>query len=161
MWQLSRWRCGALGGIEMLRPMSDPAGHFGDWQYGIYLRGMGMGERPALPVAWDALEQAARDKLAEAPRGYVWGGAGTGDTMRANLEALRAWRIVPRHLRPVEARHLPGQAPGAAPAAGRDPRPVGAAAGLDAAGTGRARADRGADAGASRGRARERARRRG
>src|SRR3954447_14460804 len=86
--------------------MSDPAGHFGDCQYCIYLRGMGMGERPELPVAWDALEQAARDKLAEAPRGYVWGGAGTGDTMRANLEALRAWRIVPRHLRAVETRDL-------------------------------------------------------
>src|SRR3954466_6567270 len=106
MWQPSRWRCGALGVIEMLRPMSDPAGHFGDWQYGIYLRGMGMKERPELPMAWDVLEQAASDKLDEAPRGYVWGGAGTGDTMRANLEALRAWRIVPRHLRPVEARDL-------------------------------------------------------
>src|SRR3954463_7335256 len=90
----------------MLGAMSDPAGHFGDWQYGIYLRGMGMGERPELPVAWGALEQAARDKLDEAPRGYVWGGAGTGDTMRANLDALRAWRIVPRHLRAVETRDL-------------------------------------------------------
>ena len=86
--------------------MTDPAGHFGDWQYGIYLRGMGMKERPELPMSWDLLEQAARDKLDEAPRGYVWGGAGTGDTMRANLEALRAWRIVPRHLRPVETRDL-------------------------------------------------------
>jgi lactate 2-monooxygenase len=86
--------------------MSDPAGHFGDLQYGIYLRGMGMNERPALPVAWDLLERAAHDKLAEAPRGYVWGGAGTGDTMRANLAALRGWRIVPRHLRAVEARDL-------------------------------------------------------
>src|SRR3954464_3845253 len=90
----------------MLRLMSDPAGHFGDWQYGIYLRGMGMGETPELPVAGDVLGRAARDKLAEAPRGYVWGGAGTGDTMRANLEALRAWRIGPRHLRSVEARDL-------------------------------------------------------
>jgi lactate 2-monooxygenase len=86
--------------------MTDPAGHFGDWQYAIYLRGMGMKERPELPMSWDLLEQAARDKLDEAPRGYVWGGAGTGDTMRANLEALRAWRIVPRHLRPVETRNL-------------------------------------------------------
>src|SRR6476469_7258712 len=73
----------------MLRPMTDPASHFGDWQYGIYLRGMGMGERPELPMAWEQLEAAARDRLDEAPRGYVWGGAGTGDTMRANLEALR------------------------------------------------------------------------
>src|SRR3954447_4867687 len=86
--------------------MSDPAGHFGDWQYAIYLRGMGMRERPELPMAWDRLEQTAYDKLAEAQRGYVWGRAGTGDTMRANLEALRAWRIVPRHLRAVETRDL-------------------------------------------------------
>ncbi|MDX6657727.1 MAG: lactate 2-monooxygenase [Solirubrobacteraceae bacterium] len=86
--------------------MTDPVGPFSDWQYGIYLRGMGMGERPELPVAWDALERAAYDALDEAPRGYVWGGAGTGDTMRANLDALRAWRIVPRHLRAVEARDL-------------------------------------------------------
>ena len=90
----------------MLRPVTDPASHFGDWQYGIYLRGMGMGERPDLPISWELLEQAARDRLEEAQRGYVWGGAGTGDTMRANLEALRSWRIVPRHLRPVETRDL-------------------------------------------------------
>ena len=80
----------------MLRPVTDPASHFGDWQYGIYLRGMGMGERPDLPISWELLEQAAHDRLEEAQRGYVWGGAGTGDTMRANLEALRSWRIVPR-----------------------------------------------------------------
>src|SRR2546430_3670540 len=36
--------------------------------------------------------------------GYVWGGAGTGDTMRANLEAFRRWRIVPRMLRDVSER---------------------------------------------------------
>jgi isopentenyl diphosphate isomerase/L-lactate dehydrogenase-like FMN-dependent dehydrogenase len=86
--------------------MSEQTGPFGDWQYEIYLRGMGMDERPSLPMAWDVLEQAARDRLADEQRGYVWGGAGTGDTMRANLEALRDWRIVPRHLRGVEGRDL-------------------------------------------------------
>jgi L-lactate dehydrogenase (cytochrome) len=86
--------------------MTDPATHFGDWQYAIYLRGMGLGERPGLPMSWERLETAAREQLDEAPRGYVWGGAGTGDTMRANLEALRSWRIVPRHLRAVETRDL-------------------------------------------------------
>ena len=40
------------------------------------------------------------------PRGFVWGGAGTGDTMRANLEAFRRWRIVPRMLRDVSERDL-------------------------------------------------------
>ena len=36
----------------------------------------------------------------------MWGGAGTGDTMRANLEAFRRWRIVPRMLRDVSQRDL-------------------------------------------------------
>jgi isopentenyl diphosphate isomerase/L-lactate dehydrogenase-like FMN-dependent dehydrogenase len=36
----------------------------------------------------------------------VYGGAGTEDTMRANLEAFRRWRIVPRMLRAVEDRRL-------------------------------------------------------
>ncbi|MFZ1995191.1 MAG: alpha-hydroxy-acid oxidizing protein, partial [Solirubrobacteraceae bacterium] len=37
---------------------------------------------------------------------YVCGGAGTGDTMRANEDAFRRWRIVPRMLRDVSARDL-------------------------------------------------------
>src|SRR5687768_6188947 len=37
---------------------------------------------------------------------YVYGGAGTEDTMRANLQAFRRWRIVPRMLRPVTDRKL-------------------------------------------------------
>jgi lactate 2-monooxygenase len=79
--------------------------HHGDWQLGIYLRGMA-GERLAHPVAWDELEGAAADALDEGPRGYVWGGAGTGATMRANLEAFERRRIVPRMLRDVERRDL-------------------------------------------------------
>lgn len=37
---------------------------------------------------------------------YVFGGAGTEDTMRANEEAFRRWRIVPRMLRDVSERDL-------------------------------------------------------
>jgi lactate 2-monooxygenase len=37
---------------------------------------------------------------------YVTGGAGTEDTMRANDDAFRRWRIVPRMLRDVSARDL-------------------------------------------------------
>jgi lactate 2-monooxygenase len=79
--------------------------HYGDWQYELYLRGLA-GERPPLPTSWAELEHAAAEALAPEPRGYVWGGAGTGDTMRANLEAFRRWRIVPRMLRNVEDRDL-------------------------------------------------------
>ena len=101
-----------------------------------------MGSAPSSRSRGIASRQAAREKLAEAPRGYVWGGAGTGDTMRANLEALRAWRIVPRHLRAVG-----------------DARPLGRGARLEAPRPGRARADRRPDDRPSGGRARERARR--
>ena len=37
---------------------------------------------------------------------YVCGGAGSEDTMRANLEAFRRWRIVPRVLRDLADREL-------------------------------------------------------
>jgi lactate 2-monooxygenase len=82
-----------------------PPEHFGDWQYGLYLRGLA-GETPEHPTGLDELERRAAEALEPAPRGYVWGGAGTGDTMRANLEAFRRWRIVPRVLRDVSRRAL-------------------------------------------------------
>ena len=46
------------------------------------------------------------EQVGPEPRGYVWGGAGTGDTMRANLEAFRRWRLVPRMLRDISRRSL-------------------------------------------------------
>jgi lactate 2-monooxygenase len=79
--------------------------HHGDWQYGIYLRGLA-GETPDHPTAWDELEHRAAEALAPEPRGYVWGGAGTGDTMRANLDAFRRRRLVPRMLRDISQRSL-------------------------------------------------------
>ena len=79
--------------------------HAGDWQYGIYLRGLA-GETPEHPTALDELERRAAEALGPEPRGYVWGGAGTGDTMRANLEAFRRWRLVPRMLRDISQRSL-------------------------------------------------------
>jgi lactate 2-monooxygenase len=82
-----------------------PVPNYGDWQNLLYLRALG-GERPDLPVAWDELERAASARLDRGPRGYVWGGAGTGDTMRANLEAFRRRRLVPRMLRDVAERDL-------------------------------------------------------
>ncbi len=79
--------------------------HHGDWQYGIYLRGLA-GETPEHPTALDELERRAAEALEPEPRGYVWGGAGTGDTMRANLEAFRRRRLVPRMLRDISQRSL-------------------------------------------------------
>jgi lactate 2-monooxygenase len=72
---------------------------FGDYYREIYAKGMLTGERPTLPMAWADLEQAARDSLDDRAIAYIFGGAGSEDTMRANLEAFRRWRIVPRVLR--------------------------------------------------------------
>ncbi|WP_354698742.1 Lactate 2-monooxygenase [Paraconexibacter sp. AEG42_29] len=83
--------------------MSTP---FANFQYGIYLDGAVNGKRPQHPMAWDALEREATERLAPGPRGYLNGGSGTEDTMRENLDAFRRRRIVPRMLRDVETRSL-------------------------------------------------------
>jgi lactate 2-monooxygenase len=72
---------------------------FGDYYREIYAKGMLAGERPTLPMAWSDLEQRAEEALDERAVAYVYGGAGSEETMRANLEAFRRWRIVPRVLR--------------------------------------------------------------
>jgi lactate 2-monooxygenase len=72
---------------------------FGDYYREIYAKGMLAGEQPALPMAWAELEAGARESLDERAIAYIFGGAGSEDTMRENLEAFRRWRIVPRVLR--------------------------------------------------------------
>jgi isopentenyl diphosphate isomerase/L-lactate dehydrogenase-like FMN-dependent dehydrogenase len=84
--------------------MSD-AVPYANYQYEIYLRGLG-GERPARTLDWRALEQDALARLSRGPRGYIAGGAGLRETMRANREAFDRWRIVPRMLRDVSERSL-------------------------------------------------------
>ncbi len=78
---------------------------FRAYQAEIYLGGM-TGQRPELPFAPEEWERRARDRLDPEPYAYVVGGAGSGDTMRANRAALDRWRIVPRMLRDVEALDL-------------------------------------------------------
>lgn len=70
--------------------------------YQTFLRG----EKPALPLAAEEWEERARQVLPPEAFTYVAGGAGGEDTVRANLEAFRRWRIVPRFLRNVAARDL-------------------------------------------------------
>jgi lactate 2-monooxygenase len=72
---------------------------FGDYYREIYAKGMLAGERPTLPMAWGELEAKAQESLDDRAIAYIFGGAGSEDTMRANLEAFRRWRIVPRVLR--------------------------------------------------------------
>jgi lactate 2-monooxygenase len=78
---------------------------FANYQYEIYLSGM-TGKRPARTLDWRKLEQDAMNLLRRGPRGYIEGGAGLGETMRANREAFDHWRLRPRMLRDVSERSL-------------------------------------------------------
>jgi isopentenyl diphosphate isomerase/L-lactate dehydrogenase-like FMN-dependent dehydrogenase len=74
-------------------------------QMEIYLAGL-QGHQAAHPFAPEEWEEQARAVLP--PRAYVYvaGGAGAEDTVRANRDAFRRWRIVPRFLRDVSRRDL-------------------------------------------------------
>jgi L-lactate dehydrogenase (cytochrome) len=76
-----------------------------DYYREIYLRGLG-GETPSIPVAAADLEQRAIEAMEPRAAGYVCAGAGSEETMRANLEAFARRRIVPRMLRDVADRDL-------------------------------------------------------
>jgi lactate 2-monooxygenase len=78
---------------------------FADYYREIYLRGLG-GETPAIPVSIAELERLAVDAMEPRAANYVGAGAGGEDTIRANVEAFRRHRIVPRMLRDVAARDL-------------------------------------------------------
>lgn len=91
---------------EESRSSSPKGGSLGmDRQLEIYQAGA-RGEKPAIPVAPEELERRAAEVLAPEAFGYLAGGAGAEDTMRANREAFRRWRIVPRMLRDVSRREL-------------------------------------------------------
>ena len=78
---------------------------FADYYREIYLRGLG-GETPSIPVAAADLERQAIEAMGSQAAGYVCAGAGSEETMRANLEAFARRRIVPRMLRDVADRDL-------------------------------------------------------
>jgi isopentenyl diphosphate isomerase/L-lactate dehydrogenase-like FMN-dependent dehydrogenase len=74
-------------------------------QLAIYEMGLA-GKTPGQPVDVDRLAHEAKSKLEAEAYDYLAGGAGAEDTMRANREAFRRWRIVPRFLRNVDRRDL-------------------------------------------------------
>jgi lactate 2-monooxygenase len=78
---------------------------FADYYRQIYALGLA-GERPSIPIAAEELERAAREAMEARAAAYVFAGAGSGETMSANREAFRRWRIVPRMLRDVSERDL-------------------------------------------------------
>lgn len=75
---------------------------FADFQNEVYLKGL-FGEQPTLPFGWRALQAAAEQVMTPGAVGYVSGGAGGEETMRANREAFDRWRLVPRMLRGISA----------------------------------------------------------
>jgi L-lactate dehydrogenase (cytochrome) len=75
---------------------------FAQHQNDVYLKGL-LGEPPTLPFDWRALQAAAEAAMTPGAVGYVSGGAGAEDTMRANREAFDRWRLVPRMLRGIPA----------------------------------------------------------
>ncbi len=81
--------------------MPDPADYYRE----IYLRGLG-GETPSIPISITELEERAVVAMEPRIANYVGAGAGDEETMRANREAFRRRRIVPRMLRDVSRRDL-------------------------------------------------------
>ncbi len=70
------------------------------YQEEIYLNGLA-GEVPALPADLRKLEVLARERMRPEAFGYIYGGAGGGDTVAENLAAFSRWRIVPQMLTDV------------------------------------------------------------
>lgn len=64
------------------------------------------GADSSLPVSVELREEKARAILSPRAYDFVRGGVGSEDTCRANLEAFRRWRIVPRMFRDVSRRDL-------------------------------------------------------
>jgi isopentenyl diphosphate isomerase/L-lactate dehydrogenase-like FMN-dependent dehydrogenase len=85
--------------------VSDPSQPLANYQYEIYLQGLS-GKVPELPLKYEALQRRARRALSAGAYGYVAGGAGSEQTMRANRAAFRRWEIVPRMLRDIGTRDL-------------------------------------------------------
>ena len=79
---------------------------FASYQAEIFLRGLGGERARSIRSRLAELARVAQETADPQAFDYVVGGAGTEDTMRANEEAFRRWRIVPRMLRDVSVRDL-------------------------------------------------------
>jgi L-lactate dehydrogenase (cytochrome) len=103
---------------------------FADHYREIYMLGLG-GQTPVVPVSVAELEQAAIAAMEPKAANYVGAGAGSEDTIRANAEAFRRWRTVPRMLRDVAERDLSATVLGTAMPAPLLLAPIGVQAILD------------------------------
>lgn len=77
----------------------------GDWQFGIYFNGL-VGQKPTLPMSYDALARAAEQAMSEEVWSYVAGGAGNEHTQRINVTAFERWGLMPRMLAGAAQREL-------------------------------------------------------
>jgi lactate 2-monooxygenase len=59
-----------------------------------------------LPISFEEWEGKAKEVLAAGPFDYVNGGAGAGDTMKANLDAFKRYRLRPRVCSDISNRDL-------------------------------------------------------
>ena len=82
-------------------------------QRSIYLGGVG-GQRPPIPTDLEALEEAAWGHTSRSAFAYIAGGAGRGETIRANREDFSRWRIQPHMLRNVSQADMKTELLGAA-----------------------------------------------
>lgn len=74
-------------------------------QSAVYRAGVS-GRAPRIPVRWPELVAKAERSMSAEAWAYVHGSAGLELTAEANVDALEAWRIVPRVLRDVTNREL-------------------------------------------------------
>jgi lactate 2-monooxygenase len=79
--------------------------NYADFQIGLYFAGLG-GEVPPYPLTFAGLEAAAQEKMEHRLWDYVAGGAGDGQTQRANVEAFARWGVLPRMLSGAADRDL-------------------------------------------------------
>ena len=70
---------------------------YAGFQNEVYLNGL-LGSPPTQPFGWREVQEAAEHRMSPGAVGYVSGGAGGEETMRANREAFDRWRLVPRML---------------------------------------------------------------
>jgi lactate 2-monooxygenase len=75
------------------------AENFSDYQIGIYINGMFLGQNPEITTDLLSLETKAAEVLGPEELGYIVPSAGSGRTSRANVAAFERWRIVPRMFR--------------------------------------------------------------
>ncbi len=93
------------------------------YQSEIYLAGMTADIKPIFTTNLSDLEEAAAEVLSEAARQHLLDWAGGDAAVRANAEALSAWRIVPRMFIDRAARDLSTTVLGVDDAGPGHPRP--------------------------------------